>query len=152
MLTGDVVEIDADGWLRVVGRRSDFIIRGEKNVSAAAVEDSVCTYPDVALTAAVTMPDAIFDERVCVYAVLRPGRDLSLGALVAHLRARGVSPESSPERLVVVPELPRASGGTIAKQELREVLRFDCFAGVRRLPRHGRRLAAGPIHVPPPGK
>jgi len=123
MLTGDVVEIDADGWLRVVGRRSDFIIRGGKNVSAAAVEEGVCTHPDVALAAAVAMPDPVFGERVCVYAVLRAGRSVSLDALVAHLRARGVSPESWPERLVVVPELPRASGGKIAKQELREDIR-----------------------------
>ena len=128
MLTGDVVEIDRDGWLRVVGRRADFIIRGGKNVSAAAVEEAVCSHPDVALAAAVAMPDPIFGERVCVYAVLRDGRDgtgrsLALAALVAHLRARGVSPESLPERLVVVDELPRASGGKVAKQALREDIR-----------------------------
>jgi acyl-CoA synthetase len=123
MLTGDVVEVDADGWLRVVGRRADFIIRGGKNVSAAAVEEAVQTHPDVALAAAVAMPDPIFGERVCVYAVPRPDRSLSLDALVAHLRTAGVSPETWPERLVVVDDLPRASGGKIAKQELRADIR-----------------------------
>jgi len=120
MLTGDVVEIDAAGWLRVVGRRADFIIRGGKNVSAAAVEEAVCSHPDVALAAAVAMPDPIFGERVCVYATLRPARSLGLAPLVAHLRALGVSPEMLPERLVVLDELPRASGGKIAKAMLRE--------------------------------
>jgi len=123
MLTGDIAEIDAEGWLRVVGRRADFIIRGGKNVSAAAVEEAVCTHPDVALAAAVAMPDPIFGERVCVYATLRPGRTLALAPLVAHLRAHGVSPETLPERLVVVGELPRASGGKLAKQLLREDIR-----------------------------
>ena len=123
MLTGDVVEIDAEGWLRVVGRRADFIIRGGKNVSAAAVEEAACTHPAVALAAAVAMPDPVFGERVCLYAVLRRERTLGLGALVAHMRDRGVSPESLPERLVVVPELPRASGGKVAKHELRRDIR-----------------------------
>src|SRR5262249_3315213 len=45
MLTGDICTIDADGYLRVVDRKSDFIIRGGKNISAAAVEDQVGTHP-----------------------------------------------------------------------------------------------------------
>lgn len=119
MLTGDVVEIDADGVLRVVGRKADFIIRGGKNVSAAAVEESVCSHPAVALAAAVAMPDPVFGERVCVYAELVPGGSLDLAELVAHLVARGVSVEYLPEHLVVVDALPRSSGGKIAKGALR---------------------------------
>ena len=120
MLTGDVAELDAAGVLRVVGRKADFIIRGGKNVSAAEVEEQVSTHPAVALAAAVAMPDATFGERVCVYAELRPGRTLTLDELVAHLAARELGKELLPERLIVLPELPRASGGKIAKSELRE--------------------------------
>jgi len=123
MLTGDVATLDAQGYLRIVGRTADFIIRGGKNVSAPVVEEAVGTHPAVALAAAVAMPDEVFGERVCVYAELRPGHRLTLDALVAHLRERGVSKESLPERLVVVAELPRASGGKIAKQALREDIR-----------------------------
>jgi acyl-CoA synthetase len=123
MLTGDVATLDAQGYLRVVGRTADFIIRGGKNVSAAVVEDAVGSHPAVALAAAVAMPDEVFGERVCVYAELRPGHGLRLDELVAHLRAHGVSKESLPERLVVLDELPRASGGKIAKQALREDVR-----------------------------
>jgi acyl-CoA synthetase len=119
MLTGDVVEIDAEGVLRVVGRKADFIIRGGKNVSAPAVEEAVGTHPAVALAAAVAMPDPVFGERVCVYAELKPERRLTLDELVAHLVAGGVSVEYLPERLVVLDALPRASGGKIAKGELR---------------------------------
>jgi len=123
MLTGDVATLDAQGTLRVVGRTADFIIRGGKNVSAPAVEGAVSTHPAVALAAAVAMPDEVFGERVCVYAELRKGQALTLDELVAHLRGRGVSKETLPERLVVVDELPRASGGKIAKQALREDIR-----------------------------
>jgi acyl-CoA synthetase len=69
------------------------------------------------------MPDEVFGERVCVYAELEPDRDLDLDALVTFLRDRGVSPEWLPEHLVVLEALPRASGGKIAKGELRADIR-----------------------------
>jgi acyl-CoA synthetase len=119
MRIGDVCELDADGYLRVVGRTSDLIIRGGKNISAPAVEAEVATHPAVAVAAAVPMPDEVFGERVCVYAELVEGATLELDDLVAHLRDRGVSPEWFPERLVVLDALPRASGGKVAKSELR---------------------------------
>lgn len=120
MLLGDVVDIDAEGYLRVVGRCDDFIIRGGKNISAAAVEQEVSTHPAVALAAAVALPDPVYGERVCVYVELRPQSSLDLSQLVAHLAGRGVSKEMWPERLIVLPEIPRVPGGKVAKQQLRE--------------------------------
>ncbi len=123
MLTGDVVQIDEDGVLRVVGRTADFIIRGGKNISGPAVEEAVATHPAVALAAAVAMPDPVFGERVCIYLELRANASLDLAGLVSHLEAEGVSKEWYPERLVVLDALPRASGGKVAKQALREDIR-----------------------------
>ena len=124
MLTGDVCTIDDDGYLSVAGRASDFIIRGGKNISAAVVEDEVSTHPDVALAAAVAMPDPTFGERVCAYVELRPGRtELPLDDLRAHLDAEGVGKELWPERVIVVDALPRASGGKVSKGELRDDIR-----------------------------
>jgi acyl-CoA synthetase len=123
MLTGDIGELDADGYLRIVGRVADFIIRGGKNISGPAVEDHVASHPAVELCAAVAMPDPVFGERVCAYVELRPGGALDLAALRAHLDARGVSKEYWPERLEVVAALPRSSGGKVAKGALREEIR-----------------------------
>jgi acyl-CoA synthetase len=123
MLTGDVATIDADGVLRVVGRVADFIIRGGKNISGPAVEEAVATHPAVALAAAVAMPDPVYGERVCAYVELRPGASLTLDELRAHLAARGTTREWWPERLVVLDALPRASGGKVAKGELRADVR-----------------------------
>jgi len=120
MLMGDIVEIDDDGYLSVVGRTSDFIIRGGKNISAPAVEAELATHPDVAMVAAVPFPDPVFGERVCAYVEPRVGAEITLEGLVAHLAGRGVSREWYPERLVVVEELPRSSGGKVAKGDLRE--------------------------------
>jgi len=105
----------------VVGRTTDIILRGGKNISAPVVEEAVMSHPAVALAAAVPVPDPVFGERVCAVVELHPGAALALDALVAHLRARGVSVESWPERLVVLDELPRSSGGKIAKGALREL-------------------------------
>jgi acyl-CoA synthetase len=123
MLTGDICTIDDEGYLRVVDRKSDFIIRGGKNISAAAVEDQVGTHPAVAMVAAVAVPDPTFGERVCAFVVLREAADLDLDGLRAHLDARGVSRENWPERLEVVADLPRGSGGKVAKAQLRARLR-----------------------------
>lgn len=123
MRIGDLCTVDADGYLRVVGRTSDIIIRGGKNISAPAVEAEVAQHPGVALAAAVAMPDEVFGERVCLYAELEGGTELDLDGLVTFLRDRGVSPEWFPERLVVVDALPRASGGKVAKGELRADIR-----------------------------
>ncbi|HEX7097300.1 MAG TPA: class I adenylate-forming enzyme family protein [Acidimicrobiales bacterium] len=120
MLMGDIVEIDDEGWLSVVGRTSDFIIRGGKNISAPAVEDEVATHPAVSMVAVVPAPDPVFGERVAAYVELHPGTSLDLDGLREHLLARGVSKEWFPEYLFVVDELPRASGGKVAKGELKK--------------------------------
>jgi acyl-CoA synthetase len=120
MLMEDIVTIDAEGYLTVVGRIGDFIIRGGKNISAAAVEEAVGTHPAVALAAAVAAPDKVFGERVMLFVETRDGKTLTLPEVKAHLEAGKVSKEIFPEYLVVMPEIPRAPGGKVAKGALRE--------------------------------
>jgi acyl-CoA synthetase len=118
MMMGDIVEVDEGDYLRVVGRTSEFIIRGGKNLSAPAIEAEVATHPAVALVAAVPAPDAVFGERVCIYVSPRPNQEVTLEAITAHLKTRGVSREWFPEYLVLMDDLPRSSGGKVAKGEL----------------------------------
>jgi acyl-CoA synthetase len=120
MRMGDICAIDPDGYLSVTGRTSDFILRGGKNISASAVEDAATTHPAIAVAAAVAMPDPVFGEKVCLYAELVGPQTINLPELVGYLLAAGVSKELLPERLIVVDELPRSSGGKIAKSALRE--------------------------------
>jgi len=123
MRMGDICEIDADGYLSVTSRTSDFILRGGKNISASQVEDAVTTHPAIAVAAAVAMPDPVFGEKVCVYTELADSRGVDLSELVEHLLALGVSKELFPERLIVIDELPRSPGGKIAKSRLRADIR-----------------------------
>ena len=120
MRMGDICELDSDGYLTVTGRTSDFILRGGKNISASQVEDAVMTHSAIAVAAAVAMPDPVFGEKVCLYAELLDGASIDLPGLVEHLLATGFSKELLPERLIVLDELPRSSGGKIAKGRLRE--------------------------------
>lgn len=120
MFTGDIVTVDDDGYLSVVGRKSDFIIRGGKNISAPSVEEAVLAVPGVAMAAAVPAPSSTFGERVCAYVVADPGAHVDLNVICASLGGRGVTKETWPELLVVVDDLPMASGGKISKAALRE--------------------------------
>ncbi len=122
MLMGDLVTIDADGYLTVAGRTSDFIIRGGKNISAAQVEELIGSDAQVSVAAAVAVPDDLFGERVCV--LIEPAAShrqapIELARINAQLVAAGVSKEVLPEYLVVLDALPRSSGAKVAKGELR---------------------------------
>ena len=123
MRMGDICEIDADGYLTLTGRTSDFVLRGGKNISAVQVEEAVATHPAVAVAAAVAMPDPLFGERVCVFVELKQASALDLPILVEHLLQLGVSKELLPERLEILDELPRSAGGKIAKGLLRDRIR-----------------------------
>jgi acyl-CoA synthetase len=118
MLTGDICVVE-NRYLRLVGRKTDFIIRGGKNISAAAVEEEVGAHPSVALVAAVPMPDDVFGEKVACYIVLKPGQQLTIEDLRMHLDQRGLSVEAWPERLIFLDTLPMSSGAKVAKGQLR---------------------------------
>jgi acyl-CoA synthetase len=118
MLTGDICVLEGR-TLRLVGRKSDFIIRGGKNISSAAVEEDVGSHPAVGLVAAVPMPDDVFGEKVACYIVLKAGAQLTLEDLREHLEERGASVETWPERLIFMETLPMSSGGKVAKGQLR---------------------------------
>jgi acyl-CoA synthetase len=120
MLMGDLVSVDEDGYVSVVGRTSDIIIRGGKNISAVQVETEVDSHPLVDAVGIVPVTDAVFGEKVCAVVTLVPGASLTLAELTAHLAGR-LGRESWPEHLIVLDELPRSSGGKLAKGDLRKL-------------------------------
>jgi len=116
--TGDVGVLDADGFLVVVDRKKDIVVRGGENISAQEVEEVLLRMPQIEDVAIVAMPDPVLGERACAYVVLRCG-PLELADLVAHLRAAGVATFKFPERLEVRTDLPRTPTGKVRKDELR---------------------------------
>jgi len=122
--TGDLAVMDAEGYVRITGRRKDIIIRKGENISAREIEDAIATHPAVAEVAVVGIPDPAAGEIACAVVRLRPGTPPpSLAALVDHLRAGGLSTRKLPERLEIVEDFPRAASGKIVKRVLRERFR-----------------------------
>ncbi|WP_420881602.1 class I adenylate-forming enzyme family protein [Rhodococcus sp. (in: high G+C Gram-positive bacteria)] len=121
MLLGDIVEIDEQDRVRVVGRTADFVIRGGKNISIVEIEELVGEHPAVSDVAVVGVPDEIFGERVCAVVVTDAGGHLDTGTLAWWLRARGVTPEYLPEYVVTVDRLEVGPGGKTDRRAAKAV-------------------------------
>jgi 2,3-dihydroxybenzoate-AMP ligase len=117
--SGDIVRRRPDGNLVVEGRDKDIINRGGEKISAEEVENLAYRLPEIAQAAAVAMPDRELGERVCLYAVLKPGARLTLERVRASMAGAGVAAFKLPERLEVVNEIATTKVGKIDKKALR---------------------------------
>lgn len=118
--TGDIVRLREDGNLVVEGRSKDLINRGGEKISAEEIENLVLAQDAVFNAAAVAMPDEKLGERIGLYVVLHPGRQLTLEALNEFLKSRQIASFKLPEKLVCVDELPLTKLGKVDKKALRE--------------------------------
>lgn len=118
--SGDIVRRRPDGNLVVEGRDKDMINRGGEKISAEEVENLAYQLPQVASVAAVAMPDAVLGERVCLFAVLKPGGRLTLEDVRQSMAAAGIAAYKWPEHLEIVEELRTTKVGKIDKKALRE--------------------------------
>lgn len=116
--TGDLGSIDADGRVRIGGRRKDVIIRNAETISALEVEEALLRYAGVADVAVIGLPDDRTGERVCAVAVAVPDHELTLDGLVEHCRREGLARYKCPEQLEVVDQLPRNPMGKVVKRAL----------------------------------
>ncbi|MFN8037365.1 MAG: AMP-binding protein [Acidimicrobiia bacterium] len=115
--TGDRATIDGDGWLTIVGRLTDTIIRGGENISAAEVEGVLEAHPDVRQAVVVGYPDERLGERVCAFVVGAGGFDLE--RCREWFTTRGVTRFKTPERVVVLEALPLLASGKPDRAALR---------------------------------
>lgn len=117
--TGDLVRISADGFLTVVGRTSDLIIRGGANVHPAEVEGAISRLPGVREVAVVGFPDPALGEEIAAF-VAGDAR-VTEAALTAHCRV-DLPPDKRPRRFVLVDALPRNANGKVLRRDLRDRL------------------------------
>jgi acyl-CoA synthetase (AMP-forming)/AMP-acid ligase II len=118
LITGDLGKLDADGYLYIVGRSKDVIIRGGNNVHATDVEHVLVQHDAVKEVAVVGAPHPVLGEDVVAFVVLQPGA----GADAEALRAFGLEHLADykvPRQFVFVDELPRNPTGKVIKPELR---------------------------------
>jgi acyl-CoA synthetase (AMP-forming)/AMP-acid ligase II len=116
--SGDVGFIDAEGFVHVVDRIKDVVIRGGENVYCLEVEAVLQEHPDVADVTVVGLDERAMGERVCAVVVPRPGATVDLAGLRAFAADR-LARFKSPEALYVTDELPRTATGKVAKNAVR---------------------------------
>ncbi|HYD45288.1 MAG TPA: class I adenylate-forming enzyme family protein [Phenylobacterium sp.] len=121
--TGDVARIDEDGFIFIVDRKKDMVLRGGENVYCAEVEAAIFRHPSVAEACAFGVPDARLGEEVGAAVVLRPGHTLDAAALREH--CAGIMARHKIPRYLWFREeaLPRNASGKFLKRELRETLK-----------------------------
>src|SRR5262249_13013860 len=119
--TGDLARMDRDGYIRIVGRTKDVIIRGGENIPVVEVENLLYRHPDVAECAVVAMPHERLGERACAYVVPKTQTALALAELTQFLATQGMTKQYWPERLELVEAMPRTPSGKIQKFRLREM-------------------------------
>ncbi|MDM4764192.1 long-chain-fatty-acid--CoA ligase [Galbitalea sp. SE-J8] len=119
--TGDIVAIDADGFVSIVDRIKELIITGGFNVSPTEVEDTLKAFDGIADAAVVGLPDARHGERVTAVVVLEPGATLDERAAEKHVRET-LTPYKVPREWHVVDELPRSLIGKVQRKIVRDDL------------------------------
>ena len=117
--TGDLGIVDEEGYLHIVGRRTDMILRGGYNVYAAEVEGCLLSHPDVGNAAVIGLPDPVLGETVHAFVIPRAGASLTVQALVAYCRLEMAS-YKVPDQITFVSELPLSSLGKVQKFVLKE--------------------------------
>jgi long-chain acyl-CoA synthetase len=123
--TGDVARIDEDGFIFIVDRKKDMVLRGGENVFCAEVEGVVHHHPAVAECCVFGVPDARLGEEVAAAVVLRPGQTLTAEALREHCAAH-LAKHKVPRHVWFLTEaIPRNANGKFLKRELRERLKLE---------------------------
>jgi acyl-CoA synthetase (AMP-forming)/AMP-acid ligase II len=119
-MTGDLGWMDANGYLRVTGRKKDVIIRGGHNIHPARIEALAMRHAAVERAAALPVRDARLGEKVCLAVVYRAGPRLAPVELLAHLDAAGLSKYDMPEYVLELDHMPSTAGGKMRKRDLVE--------------------------------
>ena len=119
--TGDIVTIDADGFVKIVDRIKELIITGGFNVAPSEVEDALRSHPSVADVAVVGLPSDHSGEEVVAAVVLAPGAALDEQELRDYVRP-SLAAYKVPKRVVAVDELPRSLIGKVIRRQVRDRL------------------------------
>ena len=118
--SGDLVRMDADGYVEVVDRVKDVINTGGVLVASRQVEDAIFAMPGVAEVAVVGIADEKWIEAISAFVVLRDDAgEIAEADVIAHVRDR-LAGFKVPKRVTFVAELPKNSAGKILKRSLRE--------------------------------
>ncbi|MGQ0623376.1 MAG: AMP-binding protein [Sporichthyaceae bacterium] len=119
MRTGDLAEMDTEGYVKIVGRIKDTVIRGGENIAPREVEEFLYTHPDIIDVQVVGVPDARFGEELCACVKVADGTTIDAAAVRAFCTGK-ISHHKIPRYVVAVQEYPMTVTGKVQKNILRE--------------------------------
>lgn len=123
--TGDIGRIDEDGYLSIVGRLKEMIIRGGENIYPKEIEDVLLELPEVLEAAVIGVPDTRLGEVVFAYISLKPKTSLTIEQLHQHCKCH-LTRYKRPESFQVLTTLPKNAVGKIDKPKLRQLYQEQC--------------------------
>lgn len=125
-LSGDLMkEVQIDGVRNFVycGRLKDVVSRAGEKINCEEIEMAIVGHPAVAAVTAVPYPDPVFEERLCVYLILRDGQDApTIKELGAYLQDCGLAKFKWPERIEVVSAFPLTASGKLSRADLKKTI------------------------------
>jgi len=119
MHTGDLATIDDEGYVKIVGRIKDMIIRGGENIYPREIEEFLYTHPDISDVQVIGVPSERYGEEVIAWVKLREGAQIADEALVAFCRGK-IATYKIPRYWKYVDEFPMTVTGKIQKFKMRE--------------------------------
>ena len=109
--TGDLAKLDEQGYLVLVGRKKEVIIRGGQNVYPREVEDLLLSHPNITQAVVIGIPDQVMGERACACVTPVKGQDFSFEEMSSFLKGKGLAIHKHPERLEVMEGFPQLVDG-----------------------------------------
>jgi len=120
MHTGDLAVMDHDGYVNIVGRTKDMIIRGGENVYPREIEEFLYSHPAIADVQVIGVPDTRYGEEVCAWVMVRAGQTLTIEEL-REFCADKIAHHKIPRYLRLTDEFPMTVTGKVQKFKMREM-------------------------------
>ncbi|MEV0972949.1 AMP-binding protein [Microtetraspora glauca] len=120
MHTGDLAIMDAEGYVTIVGRIKDMVIRGGENVYPREIEEFLYTHPDIADVQVIGVPDQKYGEELMAWIIMRPGAEPLTTERLKEFGAGRLAHYKIPRYVHVVDAFPMTVTGKIRKVEMRE--------------------------------
>ncbi len=120
MHTGDLAVMREDGYVNIVGRIKDMVIRGGENVYPREVEEFLYTHPAIADVQVIGVPDQKYGEELCAWIKLKPGADPLDADAVREFATGKLARYKIPKYVLLVDDFPMTVTGKIRKIEMRE--------------------------------
>jgi fatty-acyl-CoA synthase len=124
MHTGDLATMDAEGYVNIVGRIKDLVIRGGENIYPREIEEFLYRHPKIQDVQVVGLPDKKYGEELCAWIIPKPGQTLTADEVRDFCKGQ-IAHYKVPKYIQFVAEFPMTVTGKIQKFKIREAMKHQ---------------------------